>query len=94
MNGQLSVFEMGIMITLGAIVAPGMRLPDRGHGTLPGVQGPQGVIATLHIDIRGDQFQETVRSFSCKNADRIHASQRRQDPRPILLPIDRGGRGP
>lgn len=29
MSGQISVTEMGVMITLGAIVSPAMQLPDR-----------------------------------------------------------------
>jgi uncharacterized membrane protein YcaP (DUF421 family) len=30
MNGQLTIFEFAIMVTMGAIISPAMQLPDRG----------------------------------------------------------------
>lgn len=30
MSGQISIVELAVMVTLGAIVSPGMQLPDRG----------------------------------------------------------------
>ncbi|MEI6946279.1 YetF domain-containing protein [Paraflavisolibacter sp. H34] len=35
MNGQLTIFEFAIILTMGAIVSPPMQLPDR--GIVPGV---------------------------------------------------------
>ncbi|RRB18142.1 DUF421 domain-containing protein [Larkinella knui] len=47
MNGQLTNLEMSVMLTMGAIVAPAMQLPDR--GVLSGIVALIGALTFLRM---------------------------------------------
>jgi uncharacterized membrane protein YcaP (DUF421 family) len=62
MNGQISVVELAVMVTLGAIVSPGMQLPDR---AILFVFIALGVIYLLHTLVnkygaRNEKFEKLI----------------------------------
>jgi uncharacterized membrane protein YcaP (DUF421 family) len=63
MDGQITIIEMAVMVTLGAIVSVGMQLPDRGI--------LQSIVALVCVFI----FHRGINWLSVKNEKVEHATQ-------------------